>query len=235
MSHMSHMLPTLNFASRSSPLARAQVKECLTSLLAIYPLLQARVTYVETYGDRDLGRSLREMGQTDFFTREVDDLVLSGVCDVALHSAKDLPSSLPKGLLCIALTRCVDPTDSLVMRPGDTLVTLPRGARIATSSLRREEAVLQLRPDCVCIDVRGPIADRLAYLTNGLAEGVVIAHAALLRLGLGSRPGSRPGSLNYVTLPGSTTPLQGQLALVAKETRQDLQELVACLDVRKLK
>lgn len=215
---------TLRFASRSSPLARAQVRECLTALQAFYPSLKSHVTYVETYGDRDLSRSLRDMGQTDFFTREVDALVLNETCDIALHSAKDLPDPLPEGLLCIALTRCLDPTDSLVMLSGKTIASLPWGARIATSSIRREEAVLQLRSDLTCIDLRGTIAGRLEVLNTGKAEGVVVAHAALLRLGL--------GHLNHITLSGATAPLQGQLALIAKETRTDLRKLAACLDVR---
>lgn len=217
--------PILRIASRSSPLARAQVNECLVALKAVYPALQSHVIYVETHGDRDLSISLRDLGQTDFFTREVDALVLNDTCDIALHSAKDLPSPLPKELLCIALTRCLDPTDSLVLPPGQTLESLPKGARIATSSLRREEAVLRLRKDLTCIDVRGTIADRLKLLDEGCAEGVVVAHAALLRLSL--------THLNHITLLGATTPLQGQLALIAKQTRTDLQELVACLDVRK--
>ena len=226
---LSSPLPTvlpivLRVASRNSPLARAQVQECLTALQAFYPDLQSQVTYVETHGDRDLSRSLRDMGQTDFFTREVDVLVLSGECDIALHSAKDLPDPLPKGLFCIALTRCIDPTDSLVMRPGDTLETLPYGARIATSSIRREETVLRLRPDFTCVDLRGTIEDRLKLLVDGRADGVVVARAALLRLGL--------DTLNHMILPGQTAPLQGQLALIARETRDDLRELVKCLDVR---
>lgn len=215
----------LRFASRSSLLARAQVQECLDLLKVFHPSLQSVVQYVEAYGDRDLSRSLRFMGQTDFFTREVDGLVLQDQCDIALHSAKDLPACLPDGLACIALTRSIDSTDSLVLRPGHTLATLPPGARIASSSLRREAVVLGLRPDLVCIDVRGPIAERLKLLTEGKAEGVVVAHAALIRLGLDKM-------VNYITLPGDTTPLQGQLALIAKNTRADLRELVACIDTR---
>lgn len=215
----------LRFASRSSPLARAQVQECLSLLKVFHPSLQSTQHYIEAHGDRDLKRSLRDMGQTDFFTREVDALVLQDQCDIALHSAKDLPATLPEGLACIALTRCIDSTDSLVMLPGKTLATLPSGARIASSSLRREEAVLSLRPDLVCIDVRGPITERLNLLTEGKAEGVVVAHAALIRLGIDKH-------VNYTTLPGKTTHLQGQLALIAKASRIDLRELVACIDVR---
>lgn len=182
------------------------------------------MTYVETHGDLDLSRSLRDMGQTDFFTREVDALVLSGACEIAVHSAKDLPKPLPEGLTCMALTRSLDSTDSLVMRPGDSLHTLPPAARIATSSLRREAEVLKLRSDLTCIDVRGPIAERLACLEDGRADGVVVAHAALIRLGL--------DTLNFITLPGTTTPFQGQLAVVAKETRVDLAEFMAPIDIR---
>lgn len=215
---------TLRFASRSSPLARAQCEECFALLKTFYPTLKPSVTYVESYGDKDLSRSLRDMGQTDFFTREVDALVQQDACDIALHSAKDLPNPLSEGLNLIALTRSIDATDSLVLRPGETLASLPSGARIAASSLRREEEVLKLRGDLTCIDVRGTIEGRLALLADGRADGVVVAHAALLRLKL--------QHLNYITLPGQTAALQGSLALIAKNTRPDLAQLVACIDVR---
>lgn len=216
--------PILHFASRNSPLARAQCEECFALLKAFYPTLTPYVTYVESHGDKDLSRSLRDMGQTDFFTREVDALVLEDACDIALHSAKDLPHPLSDRLSLIALTRSIDSTDSLVLRPGETLECLPPGARIATSSLRREEAVLKLSPNVTCIDVRGTIESRLALLEDGRADGVVVAHAALLRLKL--------QRLNYITLPGQTAALQGSLALIAKNTRPDLAQLVACIDMR---
>lgn len=154
---------------------------------------------------------------SDFFTREVDALVRSGRCRLAIHSAKDLPDPLPEGLFLAALTRGVDPSDSLVLR---TPSRLPQGARIATSSLRREERVRELyqKEDMALhfVDLRGTIDERLALLEKGEVEGVVVAEAALIRLGLTTLP--------RIRLPGPSVPLQGRLALL---TRPEDEEMIA--------
>ena len=189
----------LKVAARASPLSQAQIKEVLDPLGMAY-----ETVLVRTYGDLDRRQSLRTLDKTDFFTREVDELVLSGACDLAIHSAKDLPQELPEGLKIIALTAGRDPSDSLVLRQG---ITLPQVKKVATSSARREDAVRALKSDIDFCDIRGTIHERLAFLNSGEVDGVVLAEAALLRLGL------NPPRL---TLPGETTPLQGQLALVAR-------------------
>ena len=212
----------LRAAARSSALSRAQVEE-IRSLLP--PTTAFDVTFVETYGDLDRETSLRTLGRTDFFTREVDQLVLSGECDFGIHSAKDLPEPLTKGLTLFALTRGIDPRDALVLRPGVTLDTLPPGSVIATSSERRIDAVKALRQDFTFIDLRGTIEERLSMLEKGLADGVVIAEAALIRLKL---------DVNRIYLPGTTVAAQGQLAIVGLTARkQILEKIFSCLDVKK--
>lgn len=215
-------LVKIKIAARKSPLSIAQVKE----FCSLFPAdVKLEAVYTDTYGDNDRKTSLRTLGKTDFFTREVDELVLSNVCDFAVHSAKDLPDPLPDQLALIALTKGVDSRDALVLREGETLDTLPKDAVIATSSERRIEAVKQLKNGFQYIDLRGTIEERLHLLTERKADGVVVAEAALIRLNL--------THLNRLYLPGPTTAGQGQLAIVGrKERKQLLEKLFLCLDQR---
>ncbi len=210
--------------ARNSPLSQAQLRETLQNIQKHHPDIVFDAHLVATRGDHDQKTSLRSLDKTDFFTAEVDELLLSGQCRVAIHSAKDLPEPLPQGLRIIALTQGMDPSDSLVMRPGQYITTLPTGALVATSSERREEAVQQLRDDLRFIDIRGTIAQRLAKLDSGEADAIVLAEAALIRLGL--------THLNRIRLPGATTPHQGQLAIMAREEDEEMQQLFRCLDSR---
>ena len=206
MSTLSKKRSTPSLALRSSPLSRAQLREID---------LECQPLFVETRGDRDKKSSLRPLEKTDFFTREIDQMVLSGEARLALHSAKDLPDPLPKGLHLAALTKGQDPSDSLVAKK------LFPHMRIGTSSLRREEACRKLCPTATFVDIRGTIEERLALDL----DGVVIAEAALLRLGLNP---------NRYTLPGKTAPLQGQLAIVTREDDYEMRLYVAHLDSRKM-
>lgn len=189
----------LKAAARKSPLSQAQVKEVMEELCLPYTPI-----FVESYGDLDRKTSLRTLEKNDFFTREVDALVLSGKADIAIHSAKDLPEEIPEGLKILALTRGKDSSDSLVMREGESLSHVKV---VATSSVNREQNVRQIKPDVSFVDIRGTIGERLEKLLTKEIDGVVIAEAALIRLGLNP---------NRLTLPGATTPLQGQLAIVAR-------------------
>lgn len=214
----------VSIGARRSPLSRAQVKEIYNELRTIYPEVQFDVHYVDTLGDMDQITSLRKLEKTDFFTREIDHLIQKGQCRAGVHSAKDLPSSLAEGLTVAAITQGVDPADVLVLRNHDQLKTLHTGAIIATSSLRREEAVRKLRPDLTFVDIRGNIQSRLDKLTSGEVDGVVVAEAALLRLGL--------THLNRMRLPGETAPYQGQLAVVVRQDDKMMLDLFSCLDTR---
>jgi hydroxymethylbilane synthase len=202
--------------SRSSPLARAQVLEVQKEISVILDPV-----WVETVGDRDLTVSLRTLGKTDFFTRELDLMLLSGAIRIAIHSAKDLPDPLPNGLSLVALTQGVDPRDSLLLRYGDTLEGLPKGAKIATSSVRREEMIRKLRSDLSFIDLRGKIGDRLLKLESREADGVVVAEAALIRLQL--------THLNRLILDEETTPGQGRLAILARSDDLEMRDLFAAI------
>lgn len=191
--------PLVRVAARGSKLSRAQVEE----VAALYPSFLFEVTYVETHGDKDRQSSLRTMDKSDFFTREVDELVLKGMCDLSVHSAKDLPEHIPDGLEVVEITQGVDTSDSLVIE-GE----LKAGMVIATSTERREKSVLMLCSDIEFVEVRGSVEERLEVWRRGEIDGVVIAEAALIRLGLTHLP--------RITLPGEVAKMQGKLALVAK-------------------
>jgi hydroxymethylbilane synthase len=207
--------------ARSSPLSQAQVKEVQEALDGIHFLTE----WVETTGDLDQTTSLRDLDKTDFFTKELDHMLLKGEIQAAIHSAKDLPDPLPDGIAIAALTEGVDPSDSLVLRSGETLQSLKKGALIATSSKRREEMVQQILAGCIFTDIRGTIGKRLSYLFSGQVDGVVIAEAALLRLKL--------CHLNRYRLPQMAAPYQGKLAILCREEDVGIKELFAPLDTRK--
>lgn len=214
-----HSLSPLSFeiGARSSPLSKAQVREVCDALLVYDSTLRYHVHYMTTFGDRDLATSLRTLDRTDFFTRDIDAWVLQGENRVGVHSAKDLPFPLANGLSLFCITRGVDSSDSLVLGPQDSLQSLKTGARIATSSLRREEMVKALRSDLSFCDIRGTIEQRLSKLESGEVQGVVIAEAAIIRLNL--------THLNRIKLPGPTVEGQGKLAVVGRMEDENLRKL----------
>ncbi len=204
--------------ARGSPLSQAQVWEVHRELIQVHPHVRFHPIWVTTRGDQDKTTSLRLLDKTDFFTREVDQRQLRGEFRIAIHSAKDLPDPLAAGLKVIALTQGVDSSDVLVYNQDP----LPQTAVIGTSSLRREEILLTLNPHFQCVDIRGTIEERLALLDAGKVDGVVMAEAALIRLGLTHRKRKK--------LPGETAAFQGQLAIVALETDIVMRDLLTCLD-----
>ena len=133
----------ISVGARNSPLSKVQAAEVLQELRQHHPDIEFETQFLASHGDKDLKTSLRTLNKTNFFTKEIDELVLHGQCRVGIHSAKDLPEPLPEGLAIVALTKGIDPADVLVLRSGETLESLQVGAVIATSSERREEAVLR--------------------------------------------------------------------------------------------
>ena len=212
-------MQSICIAARASPLSRAQASE----VQGLLPHVKLSMLFVETFGDLDKKTSLRDLGKSDFFTREIDRLLLEGKVRAAIHSAKDLPDPLPKGLFLAALTAGADPRDALVLRQG--LIDLPEGACIATSSERREEAVKKLRSGLRFCDLRGTIQERLQKLGEKQVDGVVIAEAALARLGLRAK-------LNRWFLPGDGAEHQGRLAIVVREGDTDAIEVFSSIDSR---
>lgn len=214
----------IKVCARSSPLSKAQVKEVLAEIKKSYPDTVFDIQYEQTTGDVDQKTSLWNLEKTDFFTKQLDELVLEKKASIAIHSAKDLPEPLPEGLHIAAITKGVDSRDSLVLRSDDTLEKLPSNSIIATSSERRKQAVCELRSDLSFMDIRGDILKRLQVLDAKRCDGVVIAEAALIRLKL--------IHLNRVFLPGETPPMQGKLAIVCHEKNLMMKRLFAKIDFR---
>jgi len=172
---------------------------------------------MKTIGDLQRTVSLMGMDKTNFFTKELDEWILAGKADVAVHSAKDLPEPLPEGLAIYALTKGLDPSDSLVLQENKSVQTLPIGAKIGTSSQRRIETLRGLREDFIPVDIRGSILERLSLLEKGDLDGVIVAEAALMRL--------RLTHLHRILLSGDVPLMQGRLAIVGKKNNLFLQEI----------
>lgn len=211
--------------ARESPLSQVQVKEVLYELQKIHPQISFEPLLVSTLGDKDQKTSLRTLGKTDFFTREIDVMIARGKCRIGIHSAKDLPDPMPSELAVVAVTKGLDSSDSLVFRQGESLDKLPVGAIVATSSERREAVVRELRKDLCFVDLRGTIHQRLAKLDSREVDGVVVAEAALIRLNL--------TNLSRLRLPGQTVPYQGQLAIVARIEDREMHQIFSAIDVRR--
>ena len=180
-----------------------------------------------SYGDKHKDVSLMTPSlASDFFTRELDEALLTGKADIAVHSAKDLPYPLPAGLEVIVLTAAKDKSDSLVTRNGETLSTLPAGSRIGTSSSQRKAELLALRSDIEVVPIRGTIEERIAQVDEGKVDALIVATCALDRLGLSHRASER--------LPFRTHPLQGNLAVTAStDIADEIRELFASVDIRR--
>jgi hydroxymethylbilane synthase len=168
----------IRIATRASPLARWQAERVGSRLGP-----DVEFVLVTTTGDRDQRSDLHAIGGQGVFTREVQEAVLDGRADIAVHSAKDLPSDTPAGLLLASVPERGDPRDALV---GSTLAGLPSGARIGTGSVRRRAQLASLRPDLSFGPLRGNIETRLRKRTEQGYDAVVVAYAALERLGLAS-------------------------------------------------
>lgn len=172
----------LRFATRASRLARQQTASVMHSLEQAWPGLSCQEMIMSTRGDRDLSHALPEIGGKGLFTQELETEILAGNVDAAVHSLKDLPVEDPDGLTIGAIPARQDPRDVLVSAKGFKLDTLPRGARVGTSSPRRAAQLLAVRPDLQIESLRGNIDTRLQKARQGEYDAIVLASAGLLRL-----------------------------------------------------
>ena len=217
---------TLKIGTRMSPLSLAQTDEALAQLRAATPDLRIEVVPMSTEGDRNKTAPLLSM-ERGMFVKALEVALLSGEIDVAVHSAKDLPSELPDGLLIGAVTKREDARDVLVNRWGLPLEELPEGARLGTSSPRRIAQLKAVRPDISFIPIRGNVGTRLEKAQGSDYDGVVLAAAGIVRLG-------RQEEITQYLSPGVCLPDvgQGALALEVRETDEDTRNLVARADHR---
>ncbi|MBK5911323.1 hydroxymethylbilane synthase [Rhodothalassium salexigens] len=176
----------LRIGTRKSPLAMAQTEQMRQRILAANPSLSDEATVLApmtTTGDQMLSGPLMEVGGKGLFTRELDDALLAGTIDLAVHSAKDLPTVLPDGIELITIPEREDPYDAWIGADNMTVDQLPQGAKLGSASLRRRAQILARRPDLVPVVLRGNVGTRLDKLARGDAHATMLAHAGLRRLG----------------------------------------------------
>jgi hydroxymethylbilane synthase len=178
---------TLRIGTRASQLALWQAQR-VRELLRSQPGAPAvELVHIRTQGDQQREVPLWRVGGRAFFTREIDEALLTGEVDIAVHSLKDLPTQLEPGIALAATLARADPRDALVSRSGASLERLPRDAHIGTSSLRRRAFLTRARPDAQLLDLRGNVPTRLERLTAGDYDAIVLAAAGLERLGLAAK------------------------------------------------
>lgn len=186
---------------------------------------KVEIQVIKTSGDKLQGASLAASGTRGLFIKEIEEALLSGQVDLAVHSMKDLPTDLPKGLFVAAVPEREDPHDVLVSKDGKSLRELTAGDRVGTGSLRRQSQLLAIRSDLKVIPVRGNVDTRLRKLDSGDYEALVLAGAGLKRLGFASRITSWFKEEELCPAVG-----QGALAIEASIGNSAIQEAVSFLD-----
>ncbi len=217
---------SFTFATRRSALALAQSRAFVRALEAVVPDLHVDELQVVTEGDRIQDRPLYEVGGKGLFVKEIEEALLEGRADFAVHSLKDLPAGLPPGLVIACFPPREAPTDALVSKKFTSLSLLPRGATMGTSSLRRAHQVRALRPDLRIEPLRGNVDTRLGRVDNGDLDAILLAEAGLRRLGLSHRVTERLTPHRFVPAIG-----QGCLAIEAREGSPAAQMLARLDDL----
>lgn len=217
--------PPLIIGARASALARWQTDWVMARLREAWPGLEIQMRCFTTTGDRLLDRPLPEIGGKGLFTEELEVALRQGRIDIAVHSLKDLPIDDAPGLMLGAISEREDARDVLISREGWTLSSLPQGARVGTSSLRRSAQLLAVRPDLTLLPLRGNVDTRVRKALNGDYDAVVLAAAGVLRLGLGAHISEY---LSFdVMLPA---PGQGALAVQCRAEDGATLELIRVID-----
>ncbi len=214
------MTERIRVGTRRSPLARIQTDSVLARLASTAPQYRFETVPVTPSGDRD-----RSPGGSPDFTDAIDRALVRGAIDLAVHSAKDLPVDLDRRFALAACPPREDPRDALVGRPAAGRASLPRGARVGSSSPRRRAQLLRFRPDLRVVEIRGNVDTRIALVRSGTIDAAVLAVAGLARLG-------RRMEIARI-LPVSRflpAPAQGALAVVARSSDAALVDALARLD-----
>lgn len=205
----------IRIGTRGSPLALAQAREVQQRLESAHGAgaHTFEIRPIKTTGDRIQDRTLADAGGKGLFTKEIEEALLSGEVDIAVHSMKDMPTLLPDGLTVACFLPREDVRDAFISSKAASLAALPAGAVVGTASLRRQAQVLNLRPDLTVVPMRGNVETRLRKLTEGVADATLLAMAGLKRLGLTDRV-------------AAAVPLEAMLPAVAQgaigvETRAD--------------
>lgn len=213
----------VRIGSRGSTLALWQAEHVQQRLAALGH--EAAIRVITTTGDRIQDRRLEQVGGKGAFLKEIEEAMLAGEVDLAVHSLKDVPTALPAGLRLCAVLERADPRDAVLASSGLALKRLPAGARLGTTSLRRRAQVAALRPDLVLQDLRGNVDTRIRKLREGACDAILLAVAGLERLG-------RRGEITEILEPDLFLPAPGQgaIALECRESDGPVAAAVAPLD-----
>lgn len=215
----------LLIGTRGSALALWQAEHVAGRVRAQAGAPAVELVHIETAGDRIQDVALSQLPGKAFFTKELEQAIADGRVDMAVHSLKDVATAMPDGLILGAILEREDPRDALVARPGLTLESLPEGARIGTSSLRRSAFLRRWRPDLTVVDLRGNVPTRLRRLDDGDFDAIVLAAAGLKRLGRSDRiAGYMPFE---VMLPAVS---QGAIAIQHRAGDDRVARWIAALD-----
>jgi hydroxymethylbilane synthase len=221
----------LRIGSRGSTLALVQSEWTRDRLRELHPGLDVEIEVIETKGDRLLDAPLAKIGDKGLFVKELETALLDGRIDLAVHSAKDMPTATPQGLAIVAFTRREDVRDVFVARAADgdgtprSLRAVPEEAIVGTSSLRRRSQLLALRPDLVTVDIRGNVETRLRKVEEQRMAGTVLAAAGLARLG---RAGAAAFSFSFEEMLPAVG--QGSLAVEARAEDERVHALLRPLE-----
>lgn len=219
------MKKTLRIATRKSPLAMWQAEFVKAELEKIHPDLEIQLLPMSTKGDKILDVPLAKIGGKGLFTKELEDRMMDGEADIAVHSMKDVPMELPEGFALGAILERHAPTDAFVSNQYEKFEDLPEGAVLGTSSLRRKAQLMAQRPDLVVKDLRGNVGTRLGKLDAGEYDAIVLATSGLQRLELHDR--IRHEITPEMCLPAVT---QGTLGIEYFEKDEATLEIIKVLN-----
>jgi hydroxymethylbilane synthase len=219
------MSAEIRIATRRSRLALWQAGHVAACLAAAHPGLAVRLVPMVTEGDRILDRALAGAGGKGLFIKELEAAILAGQADLAVHSMKDVPAELPQGMVIGAVLERADPRDAFVSNHHATFDQLPRGARIGTSSLRRQCQLRHARPDLEIVLLRGNVETRLRKLDEDAFAATILATAGLERLGLGARIRERLAPERMLPAVG-----QGVIGIECKTADTRISDLIGALE-----
>ncbi len=216
---------TLRIATRKSPLAIWQAEHVTSRLRQLHPRLRVELVRMSTSGDKLLDSPLAQVGGKGLFVKELEQGLLSGAADIAVHSMKDVPVELPPGLHLPVILQREDPRDAFVSHQYASIDELPPGARLGTASLRRQCQLRARRPDLDIVSLRGNVNSRLAKLDGGDFAAIMLAAAGLIRLGMGAR-------ITRLLEPDESLPAigQGAIGIECRDGDSRVLELIAALD-----
>jgi hydroxymethylbilane synthase len=224
---MAQSATPLRIGTRGSPLALVQARTVRDRLAVALGRSadSVELKIIRTTGDTIVDRPLAEEGGKGLFTKEIEEALIRGDIDLAVHSAKDMPTFLPKGLMLAACLEREDPRDVFISAKAKTIAALPQGAKVGTASLRRQAIMKRARPDLEVAPLRGNVETRLRKLDGGEADAIILALAGLRRLGLEGRATRIMSADEFLPAAG-----QGAIAIETREDDAATRALLAKID-----